>query len=91
MSTPDDPLNRVLARLLEVGTWLSSFIIAVGLFVPARTTVVTAGIALFIALPVVRVLVMFVTFVRRRDGWGIIIAGLVLTIIALGAALGATG
>jgi uncharacterized membrane protein len=91
MSTPDDPLNRVLARLLEVGTWLSSFIIAVGLLVPARTTVVTAGIALFIALPVVRVLVMFVTFVRRRDGWGIIIAGLVLTIIALGAALGATG
>ncbi|AKV03621.1 hypothetical protein AKJ09_10284 [Labilithrix luteola] len=84
-------MNRGLARLLEVGTWLTSSIIAVGLILLPRTEVVLVGIGLLILLPVVRVFVMFVTFLRRRDGWGIAIAALVLTIIGLGVLLGATG
>lgn len=91
MSASPDSLNRGLARLLEVGTWLTSSIIAAGLVLLPRTNVILVGIGLLIALPVLRVLVMLVTFLRRRDRWGIVIAALVLTIITLGALLGATG
>lgn len=91
MSASHDSFNRGLARLLEVGTWLASIVIAVGLVLLPRTGVILTGIGLLISLPVLRVLVMFVTFLRRRDRWGIVIAALVLTIIALGALLGATG
>ncbi|HEY4105818.1 MAG TPA: DUF1634 domain-containing protein [Polyangiaceae bacterium] len=86
-----DALHRAIAWLLEVGTWIASIVIAVGLWWLPSATVVRAGIGLFVALPVLRVGVMFVAFVRRRDAWGILIAGLVLTIIALGAAVGALG
>jgi hypothetical protein len=65
------PLESVLAGMLKSGTWLASAIIAVGLTlslfdhsagayvaVPPSTQIVTAGIALFIVLPVLRVIVM---------------------------------
>ncbi len=45
------------------------------------------GIALFVALPIVRVAVMLVDFLRRRDYRIAAIAALVLTVIVLGIAL----
>ena len=53
------------------------------------TRIVTAGIALIIALPVLRVFLMLVVFVRERDFLFSAIAMLVLAIILLGSLLGA--
>lgn len=52
------------------------------------TWIVTAGIALLIALPVLRVFLMLIVFVRERDFLFSAIAMLVLAIILLGSVLG---
>jgi uncharacterized membrane protein len=80
-------LERLLAVVLNTGTWLASGVIAGGLAL-ARTPVVTAGIAMLILLPVLRVVLMLIVFVRERDYRFAAIAGLVLTIIVLGFVLG---
>jgi uncharacterized membrane protein len=92
-------LERLLAYVLHRGTWLATGVIALGLALPlfglrgvglAMTgeEIATAGIAFFILLPVLRVVLMLVVFVRAGDyGFGAI-ATLVLAIIVLGAALG---
>lgn len=77
-------LERRISTLLRGGTWLSSAVIAIGLVLPSGGRVVSAGLALLVALPVVRVAVMLVEFVRRRDGRMVVIAALVLAVIALG-------
>ena len=86
-------LERLLARVLDQGTWLASGIIAVGWILAAsgwRTVgVVNAGVALFLLLPVLRVLIMLVVFLRERDYRFGAITALVLSIIVLGALLGA--
>ena len=93
-------LNQLLAKVLHRGTWLGWSVIALGLVLPmagwsgASSTmicsrIVTAGIALLIALPVLRVLLMLVVFVRERDFLFSAIAMLVLAIILLGSVLGA--
>ncbi len=95
-------LERMLARLLNYGTWFSSVVIALGLALalvegylgpsalggPSGTTIVTAGIALLIMLPVLRLALMLVVFLRERDYIFGIITAAVLTIIAFGTALG---
>ena len=80
-------LERLLATLLQAGTWLASAVIALGLILP-RTSLCLGGIALLISLPVLRIGVMLAAFVRRRDSHFAIIAGLVLAIIALGVVVG---
>jgi uncharacterized membrane protein len=55
---------------------------------PWGLPVIQAGIALFILLPIVRVTVMLIVFVRQRDGRYIAITASVLLIILLGLALG---
>jgi hypothetical protein len=94
-------LERLLARVLSGGTWLATCVIALGLAVPlfgwqgaspampvTGSRIVTAGIALFIFLPVLRVLLMLVVFVREGDYRFGSIAAFVLVIIILGIALG---
>jgi hypothetical protein len=91
-------LERLLANVLHRGTWLATGIIALGLALPlfgSRGVVlamtgeaIVAGIALFILLPVLRVMLMLVMFVRAGDYRFGAIATLVLAIIVLGAALG---
>jgi uncharacterized membrane protein len=54
----------------------------------AAVAVVRAGIALFILLPALRVLLMVVVFVRERDYRFGAIAAFVLAVIVVGAALG---
>jgi uncharacterized membrane protein len=84
---PAPALDRRVAFLLHTGTWLASAVIAVGLVLPAGAGVVKAGIALFVALPIARVTVMLVDFLRRRDHRIAVIAALVLTVILLGIVL----
>jgi uncharacterized membrane protein len=63
-------LERLLASLLYYGTWLASAVIAAGLVVALfgghswTMRIVTAGILLLIMLPVVRVTLMLIVFVR---------------------------
>jgi uncharacterized protein DUF1634 len=93
-------LNQLLAKVLHRGTWLGWSVIALGLALPMTgwsrasstmicTRIVTSGIALIIALPVLRVFLMLVVFVRERDFLFSAIAMLVLAIILLGSVLGA--
>ena len=92
-------LHLLLASVLYRGTWLGWSVIALGLTLPMAgwsgasstmtcTRIVTAGIALLIVLPVLRVFLMLVVFVRERDFLFSAIAMLVLVIIVLGSVLG---
>ena len=71
-------LDQLLARVLQRGTLLGSTVIALGLALPMAgwsgasstmicTRIVTAGIALLIVLPVLRVFLMLIVFVCERD------------------------
>lgn len=95
-------LEGMLARLLNYGTWFSSAVTALGLALvlvegylgtstlggPSGTTIVSAGIALLIMLPVLRLVLMLVVFLRERDYMFGIITAVVLTIIVFGTVLG---
>ncbi len=85
-------LEHLIAQVLDRGTWLASGIITVGLLSSLvgwpSMGIVIGGIALLIALPVIRVLLMLIVFVRERDHYFGAIALLVLTIIVLSALLG---
>ncbi|HEX3315866.1 MAG TPA: DUF1634 domain-containing protein [Gemmataceae bacterium] len=98
-SRPPDRLESMLADLLGRGTFLASIVIAIGLAwsstetlaagpAPLGVRIVTAGIVLFIALPVLRLVLMLVGFLRQRDYRFVGITATVLLIIALGLALG---
>jgi uncharacterized membrane protein len=93
-------LEKLLARVLRHGTWFATCVISVGVALPligwpiaaptlttASARIISAGIALFIFLPVLRVLLMLVVFVLERDYAFGAIATLVLSIIVLGATL----
>src|SRR6516162_4349447 len=95
-------LESLLAGLLYYGTWLACAVIALGLVLAfareglgpgngapsSGMRVVTAGIALFILLPVLRVCVMLVVFARERDYRFVAIAAAVLAIILVGFTVG---
>jgi uncharacterized membrane protein len=88
------PLERILGSLLHYGTYIASFVIALGLALviasnPAGQRIATAGIALFIVLPVARVGAMLIFFLRARDHRFSAIAALVLVIIAISYWVGA--
>lgn len=84
------PLDRRVALVLGAGTWIASAVIGAGLLLPSGAAVVNAGVALFIALPILRVAVMLVEFLRRQDYRIAIIAAAVLAVILLGIVLGGT-
>ena len=96
-------LEWLLAAVLHHGSWLASAIIGFGLglaLIDSRAPeltilrdmrVATIGIALFILLPVLRVILMIVVYVRQRDYRLSAVALLVLTIILLGFAVGLAG
>ena len=82
----------LLAGLLGYGSWLASGVTGLGLALPLAgvegAPVVAAGVALFIALPVLRVLVMLGAFIRHRDYRLVIVATVVLMTILAGLAIG---
>ncbi|WP_118179858.1 DUF1634 domain-containing protein [Paraburkholderia phosphatilytica] len=89
------PLERLLAMFLQCGTWLACAMICAGIVSAADVhaavsgaTMLTAGVALFILLPVLRLLLMLAVFMRRRDYRYVAIAAAVLSIVAAGALLG---
>jgi uncharacterized membrane protein len=96
-------LEEMLAALLRFGSWLASAAIGLGyalalmrshspswnLAVPPDIRIVSVGIGLFILLPILRVLLMFLIFIRDRDFRFAFISGVVLAIILFGIFLGA--
>ena len=83
-----DPLETLLGRLLQYGTLAASGLIGVGLALSVAwgalgmgTT--TAGIALLILLPALRVATMLIFFLRAGDYRYGAIAALVLLIISI--------
>jgi uncharacterized membrane protein len=88
------PLEQFLSRLLRYGTYAASAVIAFGLAVafdsnPLGSRIATAGIALFILLPVARVGAMLIFFLRTKDHRFSAIASLVLVIMVFGYFVGA--
>jgi uncharacterized membrane protein len=81
--------EALLATLLHYGTWTATSVIGLGLLM-INTRVVTVGIGLFIFLPFLRVVMMLILFARQRDYRFVVIAAVVLAVILLGLALGAS-
>jgi uncharacterized membrane protein len=82
----------LLAGLLRYGTGLAAGVTALGLAMPLvgfeGAPVVAAGVALFIALPVLRVLVMLGAFIFDQDYRFAILATVVLITILTGLVIG---
>ena len=82
----------LLAGLLRYGTWLASGVTGLGLAMSLvgveGAPVVAAGVALFIALPVLRVLVMLGGFLLNRDYRLVIVTTVVLMTILAGLVIG---
>jgi hypothetical protein len=95
-------LEELLAALLRYGSWSASAAIGLGYALaligfhsrarnPAvvpNIQIASVGIVLFILLPILRVLLMFIVFTRERDFRFAFISGMVLAIILLGIFLG---
>ncbi len=96
-------LERILAKGLLYGTWFASAVIGLGIVLRLSAgyliqtglmdalglNVIKAGIAIFIVLPIVRLITMLIFFLSKRDYvFGVIVA-MVLLIIAIGLVLGA--
>jgi hypothetical protein len=94
-------LETLVAALLAYGSWLASAAIGLGLVLalidssfatrnPAtlpNMRIATMGIVLFIGLPILRVLLMLLVFIRERDFRLAVAAALVLAIILVGIVL----
>jgi uncharacterized membrane protein len=90
-------IESLLAGALNVGTWLASIVIAAGLVLslfyqrtpfPTGAQILTAGIGLFILLPILRVILMLIFFAKQRDYKFTAAAALVLLTIFAGLAIG---
>lgn len=89
--------DQIIAALLWYGTWCASALIAGGMVLGIRHQsanslvlglsshqLVKTGVALFIFLPVARVVLMLTIFLRERDYIYVLMAAIVLVIIAVG-------
>jgi hypothetical protein len=85
-------LELLLAGLLRYGTWVAAGVTGLGLAMSLvgveGTPVVAAGVALFIALPVLRVLAMLGAFLLTQDYRLVIVVTVVLMTIFAGLVIG---
>jgi hypothetical protein len=87
-------IEKALELLLQHGTYLASAVIAAGLVLmlasnPVGMRIATAGIALFIFLPVARVSAMLIFFLRAGEYRLGAAAALVISIVLLSYLFGA--
>jgi uncharacterized membrane protein len=91
--TPALQLEHLLEKLLRYGTLLASAVTALGLalFSVSRSyglSIATAGVALYILLPITRVAAMLMFFLKVKDYRCGAFAALVISMIFLGTLLG---
>jgi uncharacterized membrane protein len=96
MTATEHHIESTLATALALGTRFISIVISAGLLLsffpagrPYAAHVVMAGIALFILLPLIRVILMLALFARIREYKFAAVAALVLIIICASFAIGA--
>lgn len=84
-AAPTEELERILGRVLLMGSGLSTAVLALGLVLavlwPAHATgewLLRAGLVVLMATPALRVLVSVVEYTQRRD-W--LFAGLTATVL----------
>jgi uncharacterized membrane protein len=89
MTPPTSRLERILGRVLGVGVAASSICLAIGLVMTlaagastAARVLLTAGIALLLATPVVRVAVSSAGYARRREWLFVVLTLVVLAQLA---------
>jgi uncharacterized membrane protein len=87
-------LEQTLGRLLGRGTTAAGLVTTVGVALSVSglsggTAIAETGIAMFVALPVVRLAVLAAAFAQARERRLAAVAGLVLAIVVAGAVLGA--
>lgn len=93
LNSPDLLLARRIATLLRCGTIVAAVLFAAGavlmvLHPGAATWLLTAGCAVLVALPVVRLLVMTGHFARLRLRWLVAASVAVLALVVAGALSG---
>ncbi|MFP6559082.1 DUF1634 domain-containing protein [Paraburkholderia sp. B3] len=90
-------LERLLAALLQYGTWAGSFVMAMGIALRASglepamragSAAMTAGVCIVILLPVARLVLMLAVYLAGREYRFAWIAALVLLIVAAGCVAG---
>lgn len=86
-------METTVAIFLRISVILCSIILGTGFVIslfdkPLSDQVLTAGIAALILLPVTRVAITFVLFVKNRDWIYVGITGFVFFVLALGFLLG---
>jgi uncharacterized membrane protein len=103
----DEPrrMDLLLARQLRYGIWLASSVTALGMIVALvgrwivphghtltlGTSIIGTGIALIILLPILRVVLMLIVFLRERDYLFGMIACIVLMTIGVSILAGLYG
>ena len=92
--------EQMIAALLWYGTWIATGVVEAGTILGVLHSsghsfardlgrdLVEAGVALFILLPIARVVLMLIIFLHERDYTYVMIAALVLAIIAAGIVMG---
>ena len=94
MSSEPNLLEDRLGSLLGRGTWLGCAAIAVGLVAQllawrvAGNALISAGIGIIIALPIIRVGAMLDYFARRKETRFAVLCAVVLVVVAVGMLLG---
>ena len=88
MSGDTSGLERALGRVLTIGTWVSTSMLALGLaatFIApdaaATHALLTAGLMALLLTPVARVIVSVIGYVRAREWWFVLFTGIVLVLL----------
>lgn len=55
-----------LEKLLEVGTWTSTLVVALGVIF-SLTLIIKVGIGMFILIPIIRVFGLVINFYQKQD------------------------
>lgn len=71
--SPHEPIELTLARLLRIGSFIAAVLIAVGIFFMLlgreliASRLITAGLIVLLATPIMRVATAGLIFVREKD------------------------
>jgi uncharacterized membrane protein len=76
-----------LEYLLERGTWISTAVVAVGVIFSLEL-ITKIGIAMFILIPIGRIIGLLISFIKEKDKHMALIATFVLGIILLSLTVG---
>jgi len=95
MHSKHEPIELVLARLLRVGSFIAAVLLATGIGIMlllghgrGATRLITAGLVVLMATPIMRVLTAGAIFVRERDWRFALFCLVVLCALAAGIVLG---